>query len=76
MILRRWFRVRIVGNGTILAMVVFVIVAVAVGHWLGRPDPAEQTTLALATASRHPGLAMAIATANFPEQRLLIGSTA
>jgi BASS family bile acid:Na+ symporter len=56
------------GNGTLVAIAAFILVGLAVGHWLGRPDPGEQTTLALATASRHPGLAMAIAAANFPAQ--------
>jgi BASS family bile acid:Na+ symporter len=50
----------------ILAIVIFVGVAVAVGHWLGGPDPSDRTVLALATASRHPGLAIAIAASTFP----------
>jgi BASS family bile acid:Na+ symporter len=42
---------------------------------LGGPVPAERTTLALATASRHPGLAMVIAEANFPQQKLQVAAT-
>lgn len=57
------------GNGTLLAIVIFVMVGTAVGHLLGRPDLSERSTLALATASRHPGLAMAIAGANYPGLR-------
>lgn len=57
------------GNGTLLAIVVFVMVGVAVGHLVGGPDLSERSTLALATASRHPGLALAIASANYPGQR-------
>lgn len=56
------------GNGTLLAIIAFILVGLSVGHWLGRPDPGDQTILALATASRHPGLAIAIAAANFPAQ--------
>lgn len=58
-----------VGDGTILAVAAFVLVGAAVGHWLGGPMPGERTTLALATASRHPGLALAIASVNYPGQR-------
>jgi BASS family bile acid:Na+ symporter len=64
----------LVGNGTILSIVVFVLVGAAIGHWLGGPDPTERSTLALATASRHPGLAIAIAGANFPDQRRTIAA--
>lgn len=60
---------RLIGNGTILAITVFVLAGAAIGHWLGGPDPDERSSLALATASRHPGLALAIAAANFPAQR-------
>ena len=60
------------GNGTILALVVFVIAGVAVGHALGGPRPEDRTTLALATASRHPAVTLAIVKANFPEQSGLV----
>jgi len=64
----------LIGNGAVLAMAAFCVVGVAVGHWLGGPDPSERSTLALATACRHPGLAIAIAAANFPEQRRLVAA--
>ncbi len=60
--------ISLIGNGTLRAIGAFIVVGLAVGHWMGRPDPGDQTTLALATASRHPGLAVAIAAANFPAQ--------
>ncbi len=41
-------------------------IGLAVGHWLGGPDPNDRTVLALAAASRHPGVALAISSANFP----------
>jgi BASS family bile acid:Na+ symporter len=59
----------LIGNGTVLAIAMFAVVGIAVGHWMGGPDPADRSVLALATASRHPGLALAIAGANFPGQR-------
>jgi bile acid:Na+ symporter, BASS family len=62
--------VGLIGNGTILVMVVFVFVGLAVGHLLGGPDPEDRTALALSTAMRHPAIAIAIADANFPDQKL------
>ena len=62
------FMLVLIGNGTLASIVAFVLVGVTAGHLLGGPDPGNRTTLALATASRHPGLAMAIASANFPGQ--------
>lgn len=64
----------LIGNGTLLAMIAFAVVGVAVGHWLGGPDPSERSTLGLATACRHPGLAITIAAATFPEQRKLVAA--
>jgi len=60
----------LVGSGTIAVFVAFVLVALAAGHFLGGSNPDDRTALAVATATRHPGVAMAIATANFPGQRL------
>jgi bile acid:Na+ symporter, BASS family len=62
------------GDGTLLAIVVFVMAGTAIGHFLGGPDRADRSTLALATASRHPGVAMAIAGANYPAQRKSIAA--
>lgn len=38
------------------------------GHWLGGPDPDDRTALAIASSTRHPGVALAIAQLNFPEE--------
>lgn len=64
----------LIGNGTVLIFVAFVIVGLAVGHVLGGPDPDERVTLALSTACRHPALAIAIAGANFPEEKRVAGA--
>lgn len=63
-----------IGNGAVLAMAAFSIVGAAVGHALGGPGTSERTILALATASRHPGLVIAITAANFPQQEKLVAA--
>jgi BASS family bile acid:Na+ symporter len=63
-----------IGNGAVLAMAAFSIAGAAVGHALGGPDPSERSILALATASRHPGLVLAITAANFPQQEKLVAA--
>src|SRR5262249_8444389 len=48
--------VAVVGDGTLLAMVAFIAVGLAVGHFLGGAEPSDRLVLALATATRHPGV--------------------
>ncbi len=57
------------GSGAFWAVAAFIAIGLAVGHGLGGPDPQNRTVLALATATRHPGVAMAITSANFPGYR-------
>ena len=64
--------IALVGNGTIVAVAAFVLVGLAVGHMLGGPGPHDRTVLALATAIRHPGIALAIGATNFPEQKAVL----
>jgi BASS family bile acid:Na+ symporter len=66
--------VSLTGNGTIVALAGFVVVGLAVGHLLGGPDPEDRAVLALSTASRHPGVALAIAHASFPGQKLVLAA--
>ena len=61
----------LVGSGALLAIAAFVGFGLAVGHALGGPDPHDRTVLALATATRHPGVAMAIGAANFPNEKVV-----
>jgi BASS family bile acid:Na+ symporter len=61
----------VIGNGALVALALFVIAGLAAGHALGGPKESDRTALAMATASRHPGLAIAIAAANFPNQAQL-----
>ena len=61
----------LIGNGTLVAIVGMTLAGLGVGHLLGGPDRDHRTVLALATAARHPAVAIAILTANFPgEQRV------
>jgi bile acid:Na+ symporter, BASS family len=65
------------GNGALLGIAIFIAAGTAVGHLLGGPRPADRTALAIATPARHPGLTMAIAQANYPQQsRLVAGAVA
>jgi BASS family bile acid:Na+ symporter len=62
----------LIGNGTLLAIAAFVVVGLFAGALLGGPALAERIVLALSTACRHPGIAVAIARENFPDQKLIV----
>lgn len=56
-----------IGEGTVVAIAIFIVVGLLAGHLLGGPSPRDRAVLALSTASRHPGIAIAVATTNFPD---------
>jgi len=56
----------LVGDGSLLAIGALALIAIGAGHWLGGPQPDERSNLAIASAMRHPGIAIAVATANDP----------
>ena len=58
-----------VGNGVIVFLILFTVLGLIVGHLLGGPESDDRAVLALATGTRHPGVAMAIASLNFPDQK-------
>lgn len=58
----------LIGNGAILAIGAVVGTAIVAGHALGGTDADDRSTLAIASAMRHPGVALAIATLNVPEE--------
>jgi BASS family bile acid:Na+ symporter len=59
----------LVGDGTIVAIVLFLVIGFVVGHVMGGPDPDHSVVLGLSSACRHPAIAFSIAAANFPEER-------
>jgi BASS family bile acid:Na+ symporter len=62
--------VSLIGNGTVLAVVVITVAAVAAGHLLAAPDPRDQVALATAAATRHPGIALMVANGFAPDKRV------
>jgi BASS family bile acid:Na+ symporter len=59
-----------VGLPSVLAFAAFTFAAILAGHFFGGPDPSDRTSLAIACASRHIGLALLIA-ANARDQHAL-----
>ncbi len=60
----------LLGTGTVAGMALFTLGALGVGHLMGGPDPGDEVVLALSSATRHPAIALTIASANYPEQRV------
>ena len=62
----------LLGGGVLLAVIGFVILAAIVaGHLLGGPDREDRAALAIASAMRHPGVALAILKANAPDEKVV-----
>lgn len=64
----------LLGGGTFVALASFAVVGLFIGHILGGPRFEDRPVLALYSSARHPGLAVAIAQANFPQQRIAIAA--
>lgn len=62
----------LIGDGTLAAIVAFIVLGLAAGHLLGGPQSEDRTVLALSASSRHPAVALAVASANFPGQQLIL----
>jgi len=62
----------LVGDGVLICLIAFTLVGIAVGHLLGGPNPHNRAVLALATGTRHPGIAIAISSINFPNQKSVL----
>jgi bile acid:Na+ symporter, BASS family len=57
------------GEGTILALLVFVVAGFLVGHLMAGRHHGHALVLALTSACRHPAIALALASANFPDEQ-------
>jgi bile acid:Na+ symporter, BASS family len=64
----------LIGNGTLLSLAGFALGCYAIGFFLEARRPENRRVLALATASRHPAIAVVIANANFPQQKFVLAS--
>jgi len=54
---------------TVLAMVLFNLGALGIGHLLGGPQRDRAVVLAVSSASRHPALAVSVAAVNYPSEK-------
>jgi BASS family bile acid:Na+ symporter len=64
-----------IGQGTLVAIVAVVAFGLLIGHLLGGPDPGNRGALASATVSRHPAIALLLASGAFPEQEATVIGT-
>ncbi|KRG43269.1 hypothetical protein ARC20_00770 [Stenotrophomonas panacihumi] len=61
-----------VGGGTLLAMSLVIVAGLASGYLLGGPYRSTRAALALASATRHPGVAMGVIGSSFPDAKLAL----
>lgn len=61
-----------IGDGVLAALATFIVAGLVIGHLLGGPAAESRTALAMSTASRHPGIAMAIIQMTFPDAKGLL----
>jgi len=57
----------VMGQGTLLVTVAVIAFGLLVGYLLGGPDPGNREALASATVSRHPAIALVLASGAFPD---------
>lgn len=60
----------VIGQGTLFVLAVLIVGGLIAGYALGGFDKGDRATLALAAATRHPGVAIAIAASTFPDEKL------
>jgi len=70
-----WPAIRsLLGSGAIIAFTGMALASLALGHAFGGADPRDRTVLGIASLQRHPGIALAIAHVNVPDNRLAPGA--
>jgi BASS family bile acid:Na+ symporter len=72
-LVRAWPAMRGVMSAGISVAVVLavVVIAISAGHLLGGPNPEDRVALAIGSAMRHPGVALALARTNSPDEPLV-----
>jgi BASS family bile acid:Na+ symporter len=64
----------VIGDGTLLALLAMIVVGLVAGYFLAGGQGEDRSALALAAAARHPGVAIAIAAATFPQAKLAVAA--
>jgi BASS family bile acid:Na+ symporter len=59
-------------GGTVATLAAFVLVGLLAGQILGGPEPEARSILAMASAFRHPGIAIYLASLNFPDAKAVV----
>ena len=65
----------VIGEGTVLAILVVIVFGLLLGQLLGGPDRGIRDALSSATVSRHPAIALLLATGTFPQQQTTVIGT-
>ena len=65
---------RLLGGGTLAAVLAMILAGLVTGYLLGGPVKEHRAALALAAATRHPGVALGVVAAAFPGQRLALAA--
>jgi BASS family bile acid:Na+ symporter len=65
----------VIGEGTVLAILLVIVFGLLLGELLGGPDRGIRDALASATVSRHPAIALLLATGAFPQQQTTVIGT-
>ena len=65
---------RLLGGGTLAAVLAMILAGLVTGYLLGGPVKEHRAALALAAATRHPGVALGVVAAAFPGHRLALAA--
>ena len=65
----------LIGEGTVLLILVVIVFGLLFGELLGGPDRSIRSALASATVSRHPAIALLLASGAFPQQQATVIGT-
>ncbi|MCJ2178376.1 hypothetical protein [Novosphingobium album (ex Hu et al. 2023)] len=60
----------VIGQGTLVVLCITIAAGMVAGYFFGGPERGDKAALSLAAATRHPGVAVAIATQTFPAASL------